>query len=435
MNTKTKKLFQKFNSLIPSGIGETFPLFVKKALGSIVIDIEGREFIDFTSGISAVNLGHANKKVVQAIKEQAGRFLHTCFLVAPYELYLQVAQELIKLTPGKFQKKVFFANSGAEAVENAVKIARKATGRPGIVCYTNAFHGRTLLALSLTSKVQPYKEDFGPFAPEIYRLPYPAYSFCQTKCQTAKFHAEKLLRQIENEFFKNVIDPGHIAAIIIEPVLGEGGFYVCPPAYLQGLSKICKKYGILFIVDEIQTGFGRTGKWFSCEHSGVAPDILVCAKSIASGMPLSAVIGRREIMDSVQPGGLGGTFGGNPVCLAASLATLQEMQHFSLPKKAQKIGKKIEQVFKNLEKKSQIVGEARGIGAMWALEIVKDKKTREPDEKLAKKLKAEIFEKGVLILTAGMDGNVLRMLCPLTIREEELQKGLEIIKKVISAHS
>lgn len=420
---------------MPLGIGEPLPLFVKSAKGAIIIDVEGRRFIDFTSGISTVNLGHANKKVVQAIRDQAGKFLHTAFMVAPYELYFQVAQELTKLTPGKFAKKVFFANSGAEAVENAVKIARKFTNRPAIVSFTHGFHGRTLLALSLTSKVKPYKFGFGPFAPEIYHLEYP-YSYRRpAHCQTEDEYIDTLLRSVEEEFFKGVVDPEHIAAVIIEPVAGEGGFIVAPPRYLQGLAKICKKYGILLIVDEVQTGFGRTGKWFACEWSGVTPDLLVCAKSIASGMPLSAVVGRREIMDSVQPGGLGGTFGGNPICLAAALATIKEMKRLNLPKRAREIGEEIEKVFKYLERTppsaSCVVGEARGLGAMWALEIVKNKRTREPDAKLAKKLIRRLFDSGVMILGAGILGNDLRVMPPLTIQESDLKKGLNIINSLI----
>lgn len=433
MKMKTKMLIKKFKKLVPRGLGEPFPFFVKKAEGAIITDVEGRRFIDFISGVSAVNLGHTNKKVVQAIKQQAGKFLHTYFSKAPYALYLQVAEALSKLTPGKFSKKVFFANSGAEAVENAIKIARYATGREAVVSFTGGFHGRTLLALSLTSKVKPYKFGFGPFAPEIYRLEYPYLYRRPAHCQTENDYVDYLLHQIEEEFFAGVVDPEHVAAFIIEPVLGEGGFVVAPPRYLQGIKKICKKYGILLIVDEIQTGFGRTGKWFACEHSGIEPDLLVCAKSIASGMPLSAVVGRREIMDSVQPGGLGGTFGGNPVCLAAAAATLQEMKRLDLPKRARKIGEKIRKVFKKLEKTSSIVGEARGLGAMWALEVVKNKKTRAPDLKRTAKIVKEIVKSGLLALSAGILGNDLRILPPLTIQEKELHKGLKIIEKIILA--
>lgn len=431
MTKKTKKLFKKFKKLVPKGIGEPLPLFVKSAKGAVITDVDGRRFIDFTSGISTVNLGHANKKVVQAIGSQAKKFLHTFFSNAPYELYLQVAEELTKLTPGKHPKKVFFANSGAEAVENAIKIARRYTGRPAIVSFTHGFHGRTLLTLSLTSKVKPYKFGFGPFVPEIYHLPYP-YSYRRpSHCQTEDDYINTLLRSVEEEFFTGVVDPEHIAAVIIEPIAGEGGFIVAPPRYLQGLAKICKKYGILFIADEVQTGFGRTGKWFACEHSGITPDIMVLAKSLASGMPLSAVIGKREIMDSVQPGGLGGTFGGNPVCLAAAKTTLEEMQRLDLPKRAREIGKIIGKIFFDMQQASPAVGEARGLGAMWALEIVKNKRTREPDAKLAKKLIRRIFDSGILILGAGILGNDLRALPPLTITDRELDQALMTIKKCI----
>lgn len=435
MGTKTKILFRKFKKLIPKGIGKPLPLFVKSAKGAIITDVDGRQFIDFASGVSAVNLGHTNTKVVRAIQKQAEKFLHTAFMIAPYELYLDLAEQLANLTPGNFAKKVFFANSGAEAVENAVKIARRYTGRPAIVSYTHGFHGRTLLALSLTSKVKPYKFGFGPFSPEIYHLPFPYFYRRPSRCQTENEYIDALLRSIEEDFFKGVVDPEHIAAIIIEPVAGEGGFIVAPAAYLKGLAKICKKYGILLIVDEVQTGFGRTGKWFAIEHSEVQPDILICAKSIASGMPLSAVVGKKEIMDAVQEGGLGGTFGGNPVCLAGAVATLKEMKRLHLPKKAVEIGGKIEKVFKQLEQESPIVGEARGLGAMWALEIVKNKKTREPDAKLTKKIAQEIFNRGVIILSAGILGNDLRMLMPLTIKENELERGLDIINKVICTYS
>lgn len=453
---KTKILFQKLKKLIPRGIGEPLPLFVKSASGTQITDVRGKQFIDFTSGISATNLGHANKKVIQAIKAQAEKFLHTCFLVAPYENYLQLAEELHKLTPGKFAKKTFLANSGAEAVENAIKIARAYTSRPAIVSFTHGFHGRTLLALSLTSKVKPYKFGFGPFAPEIYHLEYPYAYRRPAHCQTKDEYIDYLLKQIEEEFFIGTVDPQHIAAVIIEPIAGEGGFIVAPDRYMRGLAKICKKYGIVLIVDEVQTGFGRTGKWFASEWSGITPDIIVLAKSLASGMPLSAVVGRREIMDSVQPGGLGGTFGGNPVCIAAALATIKEMKRLNLPERGLEVGKIIEHEFKKLERESPIVGEARGRGAMWALEIVKkstgnkcvadatdrahswtntccaENAPASPDPARTKNLIKRLAAKGVLVLSAGLLGNDLRILPPLTINEKELREGLSAIKKEIS---
>lgn len=434
MNGNSRKLFQKYRRLIPKGVSHAVPFFVSRAKGATVIDVDGNRYIDFTSGISAVNLGHTPLPVTRAIQKQAEKFLHTCFLVAPYENYLKLVEELHKLTPGKFAKKTFLANSGAEAVENAVKIARRFTGRHAIVAFTHGFHGRTLLTLSLTSKVKPYKFGFGPFAPEIYHLEYP-YSYRRpAHCQTEDEYVDYLLMQVEEEFFHGIVDPEHIAAFIIEPITGEGGFIVAPDRYLQGLAKICKKYGIVLVVDEVQTGFGRTGKWFACEWSGITPDIIVLGKSIASGMPLSAVVGRKEIMDSVQEGGLGGTFGGNPVCVEAALTTIKEMKRLNLPQKALAIGKEIEKVFKMLEQASPVVGEARGRGAMWALEIVKGKTTK-PNPKTAKKLIHKMIDSGLIVLTSGVLENDIRVLPPLTINQGELKKGLRIIKNCVLFHS
>ncbi len=434
-STLSKRLITKQKRLVPKGIGESMPFYIRRGRGWLLEDVDGNAMIDFASGVSAVNLGHCNPKVVQAIQKQAGILLHTWFPAGPYELYLDVAQELVNLTPGNFQKKVFFSNSGAEAVENGIKIARRYTGRPAIVSYTYGFHGRTLLALSLTSKVKPYKFGFGPFAPEIYRLEYP-YSYRRpTHCQTEDEYVDYLLRNIEEEFFKGAIDPEHVAAIIIEPVAGEGGFIVCPSRYLQGISRICKKYGIVLIADEIQTGFGRTGKWFACEHSQVEPDMILVAKSIASGMPLSAVIGRSKIMDSVQPGGLGGTFGGNPVSLAASKATLSEMKRLNLPKKAVTIGNIIMEQLNKLACLSPIVGDVRGLGAMCVIEIVKSKSTKKPDPEKTRLIVKEIIDCGVLILSAGMLGNDIRILCPLTISERDLRKGLKIVAECVMKYS
>jgi 4-aminobutyrate aminotransferase / (S)-3-amino-2-methylpropionate transaminase / 5-aminovalerate transaminase len=420
-----EELLRLRNEHIPQGAVNVAPVFIQKATGALLTDVEGNEYIDFAGGIGVNNVGHSHPKVVQAIKDQAEKFIHTCFHISMYDSYVELAKQLNEMAPGDSPKMTMFANSGAEAVENAVKIARYATGREAIICFENGFHGRTLLGMSLTSKVKPYKFNFGPFAPEIYRVPY-AYCYrcsfglkypdCQTKCAD----------YLEDYFIGNVA-PESTAAIIAEPIQGEGGFITPPPEYFPKLKKICDKYGILLIVDEIQTGAGRTGKYLAIEHWGVEPDIITMAKSFAGGMPLSAITGRSELMNKPHVGGLGGTYGGNPVACKAALAVLEILTKEGLIQKAESLGGTIASRFKELQEKHELIGEVRGLGPMLALELVKDRQSKEPAAEETKKLVQLCFEKGLIVLSCGNYGNVIRTLMPLVITDEQLDKGISIL--------
>ncbi|MCG3118369.1 MAG: 4-aminobutyrate aminotransferase GabT [bacterium] len=426
---KSQALMQRRQAAIPRGPYNNTPIFAAKAEGALVTDVDGNVFIDFAGGIGAMNLGHANPRVVQAISEQAKKFTHTCYHVMAYEPYIALAEKLNEITPGKFAKKTMFANSGAEAVENAIKIARYATGRSGIITFEHAFHGRTMLAMSLTGKVKPYKYGFGPFLPETYRIPYPYEYRWHSTAQPLDWENE--YRQIFDELFAGHVAPDKVAALIMEPVLGEGGFIVAPPAAVRAIAKMCREHGIIFIADEVQTGFYRTGKAFAIEWSEVEPDIVIMAKSIASGLPLSAITGRAELMDAPHEGGLGGTYGGNPVACAAGLASLEEMQRLNLGERAMAIGAYVHQRFSSLVVKSQKIGEARGIGAMRALEIVKNKSTKQPDKEATQKIQQRCYQNGLLSLTAGTYSNIIRTLMPLVISTEQLAEGIDVLENVI----
>jgi 4-aminobutyrate aminotransferase / (S)-3-amino-2-methylpropionate transaminase / 5-aminovalerate transaminase len=419
---------------VPQGMSALLPAIIAEAKGVLVHDAEGREFLDFSGGIGVLNVGHCPEGVVEAIREQAAKYLHSCFLVQMYEPYITLAQALNKLTVGCSPKKTLFANSGAEAVENAIKIARYYTKRPGILCFENAFHGRTFMTMSLTSKVKNYKYGFWPFMPEVYRVPY---AYCYRCSYGKKYPACGIYCAdfISEKFFDLYAAPESIAALIVEPVQGEGGFIVPPKEYLAKLEKICRDHGIVFVVDEIQTGFGRTGRMFGYQHSGVDPDIIITAKSLAAGLPLAAVTGSAEIMDSVESGGLGGTFSGNPVCCAAGLAVLKILKEEKLVERANIIGKVIMKKFRSLARKCSFVGDVRGLGAMIGLEIVVDKKNPQPNGDLAKALVRRCYEKGLIMLTAGGFGNVIRQLVPLVVTDEQLEKGLKIFEEVMIEQS
>jgi 4-aminobutyrate aminotransferase/(S)-3-amino-2-methylpropionate transaminase len=398
--------------VISSGVASVTGIYIESAKGAILRDVEGKEYIDFGGGIGTMNVGHSHPKVIKAIKEQAEKFTHTCFMVNPYDTALKLAEKLCQVTPGNFPKRALFINSGAEAVENAVKIARYYTKRPAIIVFENAYHGRTLLTMTMTSKVKPYKFGFGPFAPEIYQMPF-----------GDGIGPEKL-----KDFFIKHVNPEAVAAIVAEPVQGEGGFFAPPPGYYQEMVKICRDNGILFVVDEIQSGMGRTGKMFAIEHWGVDPDLITVAKSLAAGMPVAAVVGRQEIMDAVHPWGLGGTFGGNPVACAAALAVLEVFEEENLLAKAQVMGKELKDRFEKWRKQFKVIGEIRGIGAMLGLALVKGP-NREPAGDAAKKLQAFCLERGLLILTCGSYSNVIRVLAPFVITDDQLKKGLSIMEQ------
>ncbi len=427
---RSRELYARREAAVPRGPYNATPIFVKEGKGAILTDVDGNRLIDFAGGIGCLNVGHANDAVAAAVAEQARLFTHSCFHVAPYESYVRLAERLNALVPGAGPKKTFFANSGAEAVENAVKIARAATGREAVIAFEDGFHGRTLLAMSLTSKVHPYKAGFGPFAPEIYRVPY-AY------CYRCSYHLEYPSCNVAcadalEDYFKRYVAVENVAAIILEPVLGEGGFVVPPKEFLPKLREITQRHGILLIADEVQTGFGRSGKLFAIEHSGVQPDILIAAKSIAGGLPLSSITGRAEVMDAPGSGGLGGTFGGNPVSLAAAHAVLDQMEKGEILAQANRIGQAFAARAANWKERFPIVGEVRGLGAMWAVELVSDRATKAPAKDATSALSKKCYERGLVTISAGTYGNVIRTLMPLVIRDEELAEGLSVFEGALA---
>ena len=427
MPQSSKELLQRRQKNIPQGPFNITSAFIKEAKGAVMVDMEGKKFIDFAGGIGVNNVGHSHPKVVQAIKDQADSFIHTCFHVAMYDSYVDLAEKLNDLMPGNFDAMTMFANSGAEAVENSIKICRYATKRSGVICFENAFHGRTQLAMSLTSKVKPYKLNFGPFVPEIYRMPYAycyrcpfnlKYPSCDISCAD----------YLEDFFIANVA-PENTAAVIAEPIQGEGGFVTPPPEYFPRLQKICAKYEIPLVIDEVQAGAGRTGKFFAIEHWGIEPDIITMAKSFAGGMPLSAVTGKAELMDTPHVGGLGGTYSGNPISCKAALAVLEILFEDGLLQTAEALGKTLLEKFLSLQKNHELIGDVRGKGPMLGLELVKDRVTKEPAVDEAKKLVQLCYDKGLIILSCGNYGNVIRTLMPLVITAEELDKGLSILEE------
>jgi 4-aminobutyrate aminotransferase/(S)-3-amino-2-methylpropionate transaminase len=417
----SQALLSRRKAAVPQGPFNIAPIFVERGEGATVTDVDGNVLLDFSGGLGSLNAGHCNPKVVEAVITQARKNLHTCFHIAQYEPYVALAERLNAITPGKFAKKTLLVNSGAEAVENAVKIARYFTKRPAVVCFEHGFSGRTLLAMSLTSKVMPYKFGFGPFAPEVYRLPYP-YTY------RSELDEDGMIAQM-HEFFQMHVDPKQVACVVMELVLGEGGFVVAPKKYVHALAKLCKDNGILFVADEIQTGFARTGKMFVTEHYDFEPDLITMAKSLASGMPIAAVTGRAEVMDSVHVGGLGGTYGGNPVACAAALATIDEMERMILPQRAEKIGARLRARALEWQKKQPRIGEVRGLGAMIAIEFVKDRKTKEPAKEFNVALVKRCVENGVILIYAGTHSNCLRFLVPLVITDEQLDEGLTVIEQ------
>ena len=427
MTSESRARLQKRQQQVPQAPFNVTTAFIREARGAVMVDVDGRELIDFAGGIGVNNVGHCHPKVVAAIKAQADQFIHTCFHVAMYDTYVDLAERLNGLAPGDFDKMTLFTNSGAEAVENAVKLARYVKKRPALVCLQNAFHGRTYMAMSLTSKIKPYKLGFEPFMPEIYRIPSPycyrchfglTYPNCNTAC------ADYL-----EDFFIDYVSPESVAAMIAEPILGEGGFITPPPEYFPKLQKICQKYDIALIIDEVQTGCGRTGKFYAIEHWGIEPDIVTLAKSLAGGMPLGAVTGRRDMMETVHVGGLGGTFAGNPISCKAALAVLEVLLADGLLQQAVALGEKIASRFQDLHAQVEMIGEVRGKGPMMAMELVRDRKTKEPAADEAKKLVQTCFDKGLVLISCGNHGNVIRTLMPLVITDEQLDRGFSIFEE------
>ena len=428
---KSQALSARRESAVPRGLSHATPIYVAKAEGALLEDLDGNRYIDFAGGIGCLNVGHRREPVLDAIRKQTDRFLHTCVQVTPYESYIRLAERLNALTPGKFPKKTLLVNSGAEAVENAVKIARAATGRPSIIAFEDAFHGRTMMTLALTSKTHPYKAGFAPFPGEVYRMPF-AYCYrCSYSLQypSCELHCA---RQLEDTF-KRMVANEQVAAVIAEPVLGEGGFVTPPGDYFKVLVDICRKHGVLFIADEIQTGFGRTGSLFACEHYGIEPDIMVTAKSLGGGLPIAAITGRAEIMDAPGPGGLGGTFAGNPLSCEAALAVLDIFEREDLLARAGELGDVFQHRAREWQTRWPLIGDIRGLGAMQALELVKSEKGREPASAETKRITQYCYEHGVITITAGTYGNVLRVLFPLVITDAEMNEAMDVLESALQS--
>lgn len=426
---KSQELTARRQKSVAAGVASTLPVYAADVDGGIIVDVDGNQLIDLGSGIAVTTVGASNQAVAKAVAEQAARFTHTCFMVAPYENYIELAEKLVAITPGEFEKRAVFFNSGAEAVENAIKVARVATGRQAVVAFDHAYHGRTNLTMGLTAKAAPYKRGFGPLAPEIYRMPM-SYPYREENPNiSGKEAAERAILAMEKQ-----IGGDQIAAIIIEPIQGEGGFIVPATGFLPRVAEWAKENGIVFIADEVQAGFARSGAWFASDIEGIEPDLVTVAKGIAGGMPLSGVVGRAELLDSVHGGGLGGTYGGNPVAVAAALESIKFMDEQDLPGRAREIESQFFERFTALQKDVPAVGDVRGRGAMVAIEFVKPG-GKEPDAELTKKVAAQCMEDGVLILTCGTYGNVIRLLPPLVISDELLTDGFDVLEAAIRQHA
>ena len=427
---RSRELMARRDSAVPRAVYHGTPVFVAHSEGAIIEDVDGNRLLDFAGGISTLNVGHRAPRVMQALRAQLDRFLHLCFSVTPYEGYVRLAERLNALTPGRFAKKTLLVNSGAEAVENAIKIARCFTGRPAVICFEDAFHGRTLLAMSLTSKTHPYKAGFGPFVADVYRIPYAycyrcSYSLSYPSCEM--FCARHL-----EDAFKRVVAAESVAAVIAEPVLGEGGFIAPPREFFAIVQEICRQHGIVFIADEVQSAFGRTGRMFASEHYGVEPDLIVTAKSLGGGLPLAAVTGRAEIMDAAGIGGLGGTFGGNPLACEAALAVLDALEHDGLCQRAEHLGERFAARAAQWKRRWPLVGDVRGLGAMRAIELVRSPEKREPAESETKEVIHYCYEHGLIVLAAGSYGNVIRLLAPLVISDAQFDEGLDVLEAALA---
>ncbi len=424
----SQALQSRARAAVARAFAPQLPAFVARAEGAVLFDVDGRAYVDLAGGVGCLAVGHAHPKVVRAVQEQAARFLHTDYAVAPYEGFVAVCERLCQLAPGGFAKKAALFNSGAEAVENAVKMARAYTRRRAVVAFEGAFHGRTYMALSLTSRVRPYKAGFGPFAPEVYRAPYP-YPYRSpfaSHQQTVDFCVCKL-----EELFTLHVDPEDVAAVVVEPVLGEGGVVVPPPSFLPRVQELCRRHGILLVVDEVQTGMGRTGRMWACEHTGIQPDLMVVGKSLAAGLPLSAVVGRAEVVEAVGEAGIGGTYVGNPVSCAAALAVFQVFEEEGLVDRARVVGEYLIRELSEVADRCELVGEVRGLGAMVGVELVTDREAKTPAPDHTEFVLRRAAEQGVLALRAGAYRNVLRLLPPFVIRDGELERACRVLAETL----
>lgn len=417
------------NESVARGVANGPPIFAAHASGALLNDIDGNRFVDFAGGIGTLNVGHAHEEVVRAIKAQAEQFLHTCFNIVMYPGYIDLAEKLIEIVPGSWPKKVMLQTTGAEAIENAIKVARSATGRQAVIAFEGAFHGRTYMALSLTAKAPAYKSGFGPFAGEIYRAPFPTRyrspAVDEQACSDAAFAEFERLVAME-------VLPENVAAVVIEPLQGEGGFHPAPAPFLRKLREYCTAHGIVLIADEIQSGFCRTGKWFATEHSGIEADLYTLAKSMGGGLPIAALVGRADLMDAPKVGGLGGTYGGNPLSCAAALAAIGVMEREDYREKARRIGERVRERFDAFAQQYAIVGDSRGLGAMRAIEIVRDRRSHEPAGDIAAQIVEEAYQNGLILVKAGFHGNVIRFLGPLAIPDDQLDRGLDILGRAIA---
>lgn len=427
---RSRELQKDRDRYLPRGLASTMPVFAASGDGATLTDVDGHSYIDFATGISVMNVGHRNPRVLAALREQADRLVHSGAPVMMPEGYVRLARRLCEITPGAFPKKALLLNSGAEAVENAIKVVRQATGRPAVISFHNAFHGRTLMSMTLTGKVAPYKQNFGPYAPEVYQVPYP-YEYRRPAGMVAESLGGACVEAVR-QLFKTTVNADRVAGILVEPVQGEGGFVVPPPDFLPSLRKLCTEYQIPLIADEVQTGFGRTGRMFAVEHSGVEPDLIVLAKSMGGGLPLGAVVGRSELMDATTPGGLGGTFGGNPMACAAALAVIDVLVEDKLPERGKRLGDRALARMRGWQERHPEVGDVRGLGAMVAMELVTDRASRDPAGTVTNEVLRHCHSHGLVLLKAGLYDNVIRLLFPLTISEQELDRGLDIIEEALN---
>ncbi len=427
---KSQALLERRKNALPAGLAKSTDIAVERADGALVWDVDGNQLLDFAGGIGMINVGHANREVVQAIKDQLDKYIHTCSLVTTIEPYIRLAELLNSVTPGNFPKKTLLANSGSEAVENAVNVAKYYTKRNAVLCFEGAYHGRTLLTLSLTSKYALFKKGFGSYVSDIYRIPAPNM-YRKMEGMSDPEYIQYCIKKLDEAFISQV-DPESLAAIIIEPVLGEGGFIPIPAAYLQKLRDVCDQYGIVFIADEIQCGAGRTGKLYAMEHTGVVADIVVSAKSIGAGMPISAITGKAEILDAPHLGGLGGTYGGSPVACVAAIAAIEILKSKSFLERSVAVGDLIHKTMQQWKLKYKVIGDVRGLGAMQLVEFVKDRNTKEPDMQVAMEVIKEATSNGLLLIRAGLFSNCIRLLPPIVITDEQLLEGLKVLENAIA---
>lgn len=427
---RSQDLMRRRDAAVVRAAYHATPVFVAKAEGAVIEDVDGNRFIDFAGGIGCLNTGHRAPRVVEAVRRQLDRFLHTSFNVLPYESYIALAERLNAITPGRFAKKTVLVNSGAEAVENAIKIARAYTKRPAILAFEDAFHGRTYMAMAATSKTHPYKAGFEPFPSDVYRVPF---AYCYRCSYSLEYPSCEIhcARHIEDAF-KRVVAAESIAAVIVEPIMGEGGFLTPPSEFFPILSEICRRHGILLIADEVQTGFARTGALFACERMGLQPDLITMAKSLSGGLPLAAVTGRAEIMDTPGPGALGGTFGGNPAACEAALAVLETIETENLCARANHLGDRFRRRAAQWQSRWELVGEVRGLGAMQALELVRSRQTRAPAEEETRRILQYCYEHGLIMITAGSYGNVIRLLVPLVITDSQMDEALDVLESALA---